>query len=212
MYGRDIWDSVYKKHKNDAPWLTDVCCEIYSEIIGKYLPEDIVGMHLLDYGCGNGKIAAKLCEKGIQYDLAEISHLMIEYLHYTYPSINVYEVDYPQQIHPSTPYDFIITWMLFCNIVPDFWSAFLKGFYELLKPGGELLIGGWDEEDPINIRNHNIVLFTERQMWPINTLYKHIDKNKFEIFVNEELRIKLPFYSEARAIRCYLLKKTNFVK
>lgn len=207
MYSRELWDSVYRKHKDDAPWLTDACCDIYTRAISKYLPDNISGAHLLDYGCGNGRIAAKLHERGAQTDLAEISHLMIEYLRGNYKSSEIFEVEYPQQIKPFIPYDIIITWMLFCNIVPDFWGGFLNGFYELLKPGGILLIGGWDDEDPINIRNHNIVLFTEHQMWPINPLPEHIDNNKFEILVNEQVRIKLPFYPESRAVRCYKLMK-----
>ena len=207
MYNRDIWDSVYKKHKDDAPWLTDTCCNIYTAVIGKYLPENIYGLHFLDYGCGNGKIAARLRERGAIVDLAEISHLMVEWNRQKYPAVEVFEVEYPQQIKKHG-YDFIITWMLFCNIVPAFWSGFLSGFYDLLKPNGCLLIGGWDEADPINIRNNNIVLYTERQMWPVNPIIEHVEKDKFEVVSNEREMIKLPFYNEERAVRCYeLLRK-----
>lgn len=207
MYSREVWDSVYKKHKKDAPWLTDACCDIYTTAIYSYLPKDINGKHMLDYGCGNGKIAARLREDGAIVDLAEISHQMIKHLNKHYHSCNIFEVDIPQEIGVSQTYDIIITWMLFCNIQSDFWTGFLDGFYKLLKPGGVLLIGGWDEDDPINKKNNNIVFFTGRQMWPINDLANTIKSSEFKIISNDKLSIKLPFYEQSRAVRCFKLEK-----
>lgn len=207
MYSREVWDYVYKKHKKDAPWLSDACCDIYSAAINPYLPKEINGLYMLDYGCGNGKIAARLRNKGAKIDLAEISHRMIKFLNRHYYSCNIFEVDIPQRIGKANSYDFIITWMLFCNIQSDFWTGFLNGFYELLKPGGNLLIGGWDKDDPINIKNHNIVVFTEREMWPINDLLTKLDQSKFKILANDKLLIKLPFYNDNRAVRCFKLEK-----
>lgn len=208
MYNREEWDQIYEKHFNDAPWMSSTCIDIYSRIIDNYIPNCLSGVHILDYGCGSGKLTFRLKNKGANVDFAEISHLMVDWLQKEYceQDINLFEVTYPQQINCKKNYDLILAWMFFCNIHPDYWEMFLNGFYDLLKPDAMLLIGGWDIEDPINKRNNYIISFTSHQAWPINHLTNYFG-NQYEVISDNQVWVKLPYYEEQRALRCYQLKR-----
>ena len=212
MFNRELWDRVYEKHLSDAPWLSNACFELYSPIIDFYLPDNIKGLHILDYGCGNGKIAWRLHERGADVDMAEISQLMIEQLELQYPAgeVGIFEVEHPSDLSDLNRYDVVLTWMLFCNINPDYWESFLDGFCRIIKPGGTLIVGGWDCNDPINNENHNIVVYTEQRNWPINDLKYYID-NRYSIVSDDCISVKLPFYEETRLIRCYDLVNNGLI-
>lgn len=207
MYKGEAWDQIYMKHLNDAPWMSDACIELYTHIIDKYLPNNVSGLHVLDYGCGSGKLTYKLKEKGAFIDFAEISRYMIEWLHEFYGNsdVGIYEVEYPRQLKYKE-YDIILAWMFFCNIDPDFWDEFLTDFYDILKPGAILIVGGWDKEDPVNKKNNYIIKLTNHQAWPINQLMNHVGE-LYNIIIDDQVWIKNPFYEELRAYRCYKLIK-----
>lgn len=208
MYNGEAWDKVYMKHLHDAPWMTDACINIYSHIIDKYLPNELATLRVLDYGCGSGKLTYRLKQKGAFVDLAEISRYIIDWLKQKYKNcgVNIYEVEYPQQLSMVEPYDIILAWMFFCNISPDLWDKFLCGFYEIMKPGACLIIGGWDEEDSVNKNNGFIIPFTNQRAWPINTLRYRLGK-KFEAIYDEKILIDHPFYKEPRTFRCFKLNR-----
>ena len=210
MYNGDIWDQIYMKHINDAPWLSDTYSDRYSLLIDSYLPHISRGAKLLDYGCGNGKLAYHQYERGAVIDMAEISRIMIKHLRETYSKygINVFETDYPSKLGNEERYDIIIAWMFFCNISPEVWCFFLKDFYRLMKTDSCIIIGGWDSEDPFIKRNNNISPYTERLMWPINPIVNYVGQ-MFEISANNRHFIKLSIYSETRIIRCIKLSKIN---
>lgn len=207
MYKGEAWDQIYMKHLNDAPWMSDACIKLYSHIIDQYLPNNLSGLHVLDYGCGSGKLTYRLKKKGAIIDFAEISHFMIEWLRRFYhkSDVGIYEVEYPQQLKYKE-YDIILAWMFFCNISPDFWDEFLTGFYDIMKPGAILIVGGWDKEDPVNLKNNCIIKFTNQQAWPINQLANHIG-GLFNVILDDQVWIKNPFYEDLRAFRCYKLIK-----
>lgn len=205
MYKGKAWDQIYMKHFNDAPWMSDACIEIYSHIIDNYLPGSLSDLRVLDYGCGSGKLTYRLKERGAIVDFAEISRFMIEWLRkfYNKNDVEIYEVEYPQQLKYKE-YDIILAWMFFCNIDPDFWDEFLNGFYEISKPGSVLIVGGWDKDDPINIKNNYVIKFTNQKAWPINQLPNHLG-TKYVISSDDQIWVNHPFYDDMRAFRCYKL-------
>ncbi len=208
MYNGETWDMVYMKHLHDAPWMSDECINLYSRIIDKYLPSNLSTLRILDYGSGSGKLTYRLKEKGASVDFAEISQYMIDWLKQEYRNcgVNIYKVEYPQQLSKVASYDIVLAWMFFCNVSPDFWQIFLRGFYEIMNSGAFLIIGGWDEEDPVNIKNNFVIPFTAHKAWSINQLVNYIG-GKFEIINNEKILISHPFYEDPRVFRCYKLKK-----
>lgn len=207
MYKGDAWDQVYMRHLYDAPWMVDACIDIYSHIIDMYLPESLTNLHVLDYGCGSGKLTYRLKKMGAIVDFAEISHFLIKWLNKEYENcdVGIYEVEHPQQLE-FKEYDIILAWMFFCNIDPENWDDFLNGFYNILKPGAILIIGGWDKDDLINQINNFIIKFTNRQAWPINQLVEYLGE-RFEIISDDQVLINHPFYDQNRALRCYKLRK-----
>ena len=208
VYTKEIWDKIYLEHCEDAPWMLVE----YSNQVQCYLDELIdlkkKGQHILEYGCGNGKVAFHLQQKGMYVDMADISHVLIDYLKQKYDGsgMGIIEVETPYDLEIEK-YDVVIVWCVLHHIAPEEWLFFIDGFYQLLKTKGTLIIGGWDDTDTIIHRDNNIALYTKRETWFVNTMREIIDNQKFTIAKSNIATIKNPLFDDLRKIRYYKLIK-----
>jgi|GEM_PF-6320278 len=209
MYSREEWDDIYKIHMNDAPWMSEICAKGHIAYLDKYLP-DVKGKKFLDYGCGNGLIAFHFFQRGALVDMADISDSLVVWLRKKYKKdgINIYQVATPQDIDEKNGnYDIIIANSLFHHIHPELWTNFLKGFANLLKRHGLLLISGWDESD--EFAKMRIAPYTQKTTWPITNIRENIQRtHQFDIITEEVREIELlGFFKNNKIFKYYVLKK-----
>ena len=210
MYSKDFWDSVYKDHFYDAPWMSDLCANEHLKIMEEYLPADMRGLRLLDYGCGNGVMANHFYLQGVKVALADISGNLVNWLNKTYAStdMSIFEVSTPMELVGKGKYDVIIACSLFHHIAPQLWTSFMEGFAELMLPGAIMVIAGWDEVDEIIKEDQRTARFTGQTTWPLNDLVNNIEETGcFDIEVNVMREINLMVFKTSRKFRYYKLRK-----
>ena len=210
MYTREFWDMVYRRHIYDAPWMSDSCVRAHVTNIEKYI-SDVNGLDLLDYGCGSGELAFHFFQKGARVDLADISDELIAWLKkkYAKEDIGIYCVETPKELQKNQKqYDIIVATSFFHHIEPDLWKTFLQDFAALLKQGGLLIIGGWDQTDEVIAEDKNTARFTGQKTWPLNDMRALIEQmDEYEMKVNTLEDLQIDAFSIPRKIRYYLLKK-----
>lgn len=207
MYTRDFWNSVYKSHFDDAPWMSSEWADHGISIISRYIdisPEAI----LLDYGCGNALISDHFYRKGLRVELAEISDEMSRWLRNRYgDDIPVSNVKMPNELNAPGRYDYIIAWGVFHHIKPDIWPAFLDGFYKLMQTDSLLFISGWNDDDEVIRMDNRTARFTGQPVWYINNLINVVDPDKFQIVTNEDSKVSLMAFNIERSVRTIILRK-----
>lgn len=210
MYTREFWDAIYRKHFYDAPWMSNSCVNGHIANIEKYIL-DFKGKEFLDYGCGNGELAFHFYNKGAHVDLADISDELVNWLKKKYAKydIGIYNVEKPSEIREEGKiYDIIVVTSLFHHIEPDLWEEFLIGFNEILRPGGLLVIGGWDKTDEVIAEDNNKARFTGQQTWPINDMSAIIQRiNEYRMIVNTIEDLPVEAFPNPRKIRYFIIKK-----
>ena len=212
MYSKQEWDDIYKFHFYDAPWMSESCAKEHLVYLDRYLPE-VREKKILDYGCGNGLIAYHFFKKGAIVDLVDISDNLVTWLKDRYTKVginNIFRVSTPQDIdNDNNMYDIIIANSLFHHIQPELWTNFLKGFAELLKPDGLLVLSGWDETEAF--AKNKEAPYTKKVTWPISKIDQNIKLSHRFSIVNEEVHpIRLPeFFKSDKIFKYYVLKKNK---
>lgn len=209
MYSREEWNDIYKIHMKDAPWMSKVCAEGHLAYLDRYL-NDVNGKRLLDYGCGHGLIAYHYYQKGATVELADISDVLVNQLKKKYKKegFKIHLVSTPQDIDEDKgQYDIIIANALFHHIQPELWTSFLKGFAQLLKTEGILLLSGWDDSEFI-AKTHRAP-FTQKPTWSISSIGKNIRcTHRFDIIAEEVHDLELDgYFINNKKFKYYVLKK-----
>lgn len=212
MYTREFWDDVYRKHFYDAPWMSNSCVRAHISNIEKYL-SDFEGKSLLDYGCGNGKLAYHFYKAGATVDLADISDELVEWLKKKYRKhdIGIYNVATPAELRKyGKSYDIVVATSFFHHIEPDLWKDFLLDFSTILKRDGLLVIGGWDETDEVIAEDQNTARFTGQRTWPINTMSSVIEEmEEYDMIVNTLEDLAIDAFPRPRKMRYFVIKNSK---
>lgn len=209
MYSREEWNKIYESHWSDAPWMSQICTKNHLKVLDRFFT-DVSGKRLLDYGCGNGLIAYHYYERGAIVDMVDISDSLVEWLktRYTEKDIRIFQAATPQDLFINDiKYNIIIANSLIHHIRPDLWTSFLKGFADLLEPGGLLLLSGWDKSD--DIAQTYLAPYTQKKTWPISSINENeIVGQLFEVVeeVVEPLELK-HFFVNNRIFRYFVFKK-----
>lgn len=211
-YTKEIWDQIYMEHCEDAPWMLEEYSDQVQYHLDKMIDNDKKGQRILEYGCGNGKVAMHFQKLGMYVDMADISHVLIQYLRKKYEGsgMGIFEVETPFVLGGRL-YDIIIVWCVLHHIDPKEWNYYLEGFYQIMKVGGTLIIGGWDYTDTIIFRDNNVALYTQRETWFINPISGMIDTLKFTIVNSNVISIKNPLFDDTRKIRYFKLTKNQLL-
>lgn len=195
----------------DAPWMSDSCVKNQIGFMEQNL-KNVKGKRLLDYGCGDAQVSFYFYQKGAIVDLADISDDLIIWLkskYKDYTDINIFQAATPQDIPDDNGlYDIIAANCLFHHIQPELWNSFLKGFSNILKKDGFLVISGWDETDEF-LKKEQIAAFTNNKAWPITSLRNNIDKmNRYDVLVDTIRLMELPqYFNMSRKFRYYFLRR-----
>ena len=159
---------------------------------------------VLDYGCGNGAVAAYFRAQGAIVDMAEIAEPMASYLRTKYPGATTYLVNTPSDIPAKQHYDYVLCLNVFHHIAPEYWDTFLEHLHHLEKSGGHLIISGWYDSDYYISQNENIALATNRTSWTISDLVSHYLPEKWSIIDDRVAKFKYGIFKE-RSMRFYYL-------
>lgn len=210
MYSREFWDSIYRQHFKDAPWMSNSCVRAHIVNIEKYI-SDFEGKTFLDYACGNGKLAYHFYKKGARVDLADISDELVVWLKKKYKKFGfgIFNVETPAELRKQGKYyDIIIATSFFHHIEPGLWQDFLLDFALIMNRGGLLVIGGWDETDEIIAEDQNTARYTGQQTWPINGMRRIIEQMEaYELLVDALEDLAVDAFPNPRRIRYYIVER-----
>lgn len=200
MYDKQFWDNVYTN--NITPWVRDDVTMHMINAVKNYITPS--GALMLDYGCGSGGVAAYFRAQGAVVDLAEISDVQIMQLKKAFPNVNIFSVEMPTDVCACDKYDYVLCLNVLHHINPNAWSVFLDGLYGLVKPGGKLIVSGWDDTDYYLKEHANIALATQRFSWSVTDLIKYISPVKWNVQDNVVRNFKYGDFEE-RSMRFYCL-------
>lgn len=123
---------MYYTHRDLTKFNSEL--ERFSEL----LPDNA---HILDVGCGAGIPTAKfLKNKGIEITGIDISDTMLELARENVPGASFINMDANELEFPPNSFDGLISVYTLFHIPRDEHPKIIKNFYDVLKPGGILLI------------------------------------------------------------------------
>jgi len=209
MNDKKKWDEVYRIHLEDAPWMSQAFSDILIKELDVILPDDVSGVRILDYACGNGKVARHYSDKGAIVDMADISELLVNWLKKEYEGcrMGIYNVSSPLFLPVDYKYDVVLACNFFHHVSPEMWLDYLDAFDFILNRGGTFIITGWDDDDPI-IRDTGIAPYTSHRVWSISPLTRYFDRDVFSIENEKTIAVSLKkFPTFDRVVRIYKIKK-----
>lgn len=118
-----------------------------------YLPEDIIALkqyvkpksHVLDLGCGNGRLCELFRDDGVSYTGADVSENLINIAHERYPSVAFQVVDPLKTTFSDSSFDVVFNLAVFHHIPSaQLRIAYLKEIRRVLKPKGKLVLTVWN--------------------------------------------------------------------
>jgi cyclopropane fatty-acyl-phospholipid synthase-like methyltransferase len=190
---KDLWTDEYisKKmlefHLNEnvdaASWNKNFIDRSIKWMIEKFDLKS--GSHLADFGCGPGLYSIRLAEKGIEVtgidfskrsinyaiEAAEKNGLPIKYIHQDY-----------LEYETSEKYDLIIMIMCdFCALSPVQRKTMLGKYFNLLKPGGSVLLdvhslNRFNEKKETAVYEYNMM----NNFWSPDNYYAFLNVFKYE--------------------------------
>lgn len=214
MYSKKFWDEIYINHYQDAPWMDDSWkTNVYKTIeedIALYAKQGSRPLHLLDYGCGNGRMGYYFSTLGMVVDLSDISSVLVERLKEEYKgckNVRVFRTATPKALFRREKYDIVIAWNLFHHLKPTIWHQFVSEFLDRMKMGGLLFISGWDKDDAVIKDDHNRARYTQHTTWFINDLPEYIQDLPCEVLIDRKLEEEVPVFATKRQFRYFVIKK-----
>jgi len=128
---KDYWDKV----ANDKEFRTPLQIELFSRYVGKEA-------HILDYGCGYGRILKELTNHGYtRLSGVDLSRVMIERAQVTCPQANLQVGDGYRIPFADSSLDAVTLIAVLTSIPPDEAQVhLLKEIYRVLKPQGYLYV------------------------------------------------------------------------
>jgi cyclopropane fatty-acyl-phospholipid synthase-like methyltransferase len=207
---QDMWNGVNALKKESLQWSGS------SDWVQKnifYVNKFITGkrQRILEYGFGKGELLQDLSDKGHFVSGAEISDVAISNLKKLYPEIEFYNVAHPNGIK-NREFDAITCTGILHHIAPKEWDSYLKGFSELLRKKGKLIITGCDKTDAkfagkattpaIQTDTNSFCL-----NYPTQNIADLMKKNNLFIKETELFNCKAPDYEQPRTFRYYFIEK-----
>ena len=153
----EAYDDRYRQvHGQDLRWFADVPTPIVGQVLERYGITKSAG--ILEIGCGEGRDAGYLLERGYDVLATDVSPAAIDYAGNRFPQFadRFQVLDCLSEKLPEK-FDFIYAVAVIHMLVPDGDRA---GFYRFIRdhlaPGGEALIctmgnGEWERQSDISI-------------------------------------------------------------
>lgn len=156
-----IWDSVYEEN-DKLPWTENpvphnVLEQFYKKINGKVL---------LDYGCGDGLLTEFFVHKNMDVTCSDISKKILAKVRARFSSVKTIQASNPSEI--NNQYDAIIVWGVMHHVDINEWDFFIKGFKNLLRKNGIILIGGHSRKDSEFSKGYRISPTTKEKSWALD--------------------------------------------
>ncbi|MEI7792881.1 MAG: class I SAM-dependent methyltransferase [Candidatus Berkelbacteria bacterium] len=118
-----------------------------------YLPEDIIALkqyvkpksHVLDLGCGNGRLYELFQNDGVSYTGVDVSENLINIAQERYPSAAFQVSDPLKTTFSDSSFDVVFNLAVFHHIPStQLRVAYLKEIRRILKPKGKLVFTVWN--------------------------------------------------------------------
>lgn len=164
----NVVNEWYSQEKNidEMPKGTDSRLKIWEEKVSAYFPK---GSDVLDIGCGMGREAFALCDKGYKVTGIDISIPIIEKVK-KQAEENGYEIPFFHYDGFEIPFkneefDVVIIWAQTFGLLygDEYKFSFLKECHRVLKDGGVLSFSGHDYE---YIKEHYLKYTDGRKFYP----------------------------------------------
>lgn len=98
------------------------------------------GRCILDVGCGHGRDAKYLSEKGFNVTAIDLSEELLSIAMETAPKAEFRVMDMRELSFPDNSFDGLWICASFLHVPKEFAESTLKGFYNVLKPNGLLFL------------------------------------------------------------------------
>ena len=139
---KDIWNQVYKRE--NLPWTEN---PIPKELLNEFcnlLPNN----KLLDYGGGDGLLSKYLINRNLDITLCDISSDILKLVKDNFININTIECNNPNYfVEKKLDFGGVLCWGVLHHVPLINWVDYMKSFYNIISPGGYILIGGHSIKD-----------------------------------------------------------------
>jgi cyclopropane fatty-acyl-phospholipid synthase-like methyltransferase len=185
------WEAIYQSPNEKLPWLG---AELPVKALNQLLRTLPPGARLLDFGCGNGRLASFLARRGAYVVGCDCSPTAIKQ---AYPLGNrgsYFLASHVQDCAEFGPFSAMVSWGVLHHYPPTTWSTFLRESSSLLALSPKLmLIGLFDESDPHFCGHLSRVSPTTRSLTYCATprrLFSALAGTNFVVSLNATLRLK----------------------
>lgn len=184
---KKAWNKLYSSSIDSLPWVNT---EFPSEIMGSFLEQlktNSPKPKILDFGCGNGRLASYFYDNECDVYLYDISNVILD--HCIQNGYNKEHVFFNLD-EINMKFDGILCWSVFHNIPNNEWNEYLQLFYNMLNDNGLLTLSAFTQKDN-NYHTASIVkseiIGTDTyavEMEIIQPLFKTIETGEFSYVEN----------------------------
>jgi SAM-dependent methyltransferase len=200
------WENIYSKGKEKLPWLENPMPEkIMEEFCSHLKPSDKV----LDYGCGDGKLADFLQKKGLKVACSDISEKALSLVSEKMPNAETIQAEEPQKIGNSPTFDGVLAWGVMHHIDKELWGHYIDGFANIAKKDGYILIGGHSMKDKEFSQGSRISPTTGDISNAVDSLETMLPNHGLKIINSGYFNFEESSTKQQRCFKYFLVKKVE---
>ncbi len=201
---KEQWEQVYSQGKEKLPWLEN---PIPKEILEDFSARFKKGDKILDYGCGDGKLAEFLFQKGLAIVCSDISQKALDLVSEKNPNIKTIQADEPSKITMNENFNGVLSWGVMHHVDKNLWSKYIDQLVNITKDGGYILIGGHSTKDEEFSQGFRISPTTGNVSTAVDSLESILQEQGLKIITSGYFDFKEGFTNKDRAFRYFLFQK-----
>jgi SAM-dependent methyltransferase len=137
VYGNIIKDKDYYARNDDH---SSASVDVLFELLDVFLLKIPAKIHILDAGCGNGRIARILVDRGYNVTGIDISENAVKLAKQNIQNAEFQTMDMAAITLPSARFDAIYSSFAVIHVKRELHKKVFEGFYRILRSGGKVFM------------------------------------------------------------------------
>ncbi len=201
---KEIWEKVYEGH--ELPWIENPAPDdLVNDFISSFKARKSV---ILDYGCAKGRYLHLFTKAGLDVIGLDISENALNSARKKVPDVQLIQAESPSIfLGENVFFDGVFAYGVMHHIDKEMWPEYMDSFYEILKPGGVLLISGHSTEDAEFSSGYRISPTTGKISYAVDDIGKFAENASFYVGKTGSFDFEEAFTQIPRVFKYFFLQK-----